>query len=93
MTTKAEKAHLDAVAALGCIVCFNMGLNSPAEIHHVYHGRMKRDHMRCIGLCPVHHRTGNMGTALHAGKRTWESIYGSEVDLLAQVQTLLSEVS
>lgn len=80
---------MGAVAALGCIVCRNMDVESAAEVHHVYHGRMKRDHSRCIGLCAWHHRLGPMGVALHAGKHTFESIYGTEAELLAQVQSLL----
>jgi hypothetical protein len=90
--TAAEKKHMGDVAVLGCIVCLGLGLSSPAEIHHVYYGRMKRDHSRCIGLCAMHHRLGGMGVALHSGKRTFESIYGTEADLLSQVNSLLAEI-
>lgn len=60
--TKAEKKHLDRVAALGCIVCREAGVFSPAEIHHVRAGlgMAQRNHARVIPLCHTHHRTGRI---------------------------------
>ncbi|WP_234262278.1 Ref family recombination enhancement nuclease [Klebsiella aerogenes] len=88
--TKAEQQHLDRVAALGCIVCRNLGYgDTPAEIHHCCSGTgtaVRASHFRTIPLCHTHHRTGGHGVALHAGQKTWESIYGTEAQLLAQTE-------
>jgi hypothetical protein len=87
--TKAEKLHLSRVAALGCIVCKNLGHeDSPAEIHHVSTGTglsVRADNFHAIPLCPLHHRTGGHGVAIHAGRQTWEDKYGTETELLVQV--------
>lgn len=37
-----------------------------------------------IPLCPSHHTDGGKGVAIHAGQQSFEAIYGSELDLLAQ---------
>jgi len=93
MTTAAERRHLSKVAALGCQVCRNLGFeDSPAEIHHPRTGQgkgQKAPHSSAIPLCPTHHRTGGLGVAIHAGQKTWEAIYGKELDLLNQVKGLL----
>lgn len=93
MTTKAEKAHLNALADLGCIVCRNLdyGYTQP-EIHHIRHGvgmGQRNSHKNAIPLCHKHHRTGGHGVAFHAGKQAFESRYGTEIELLAQVNGLL----
>jgi hypothetical protein len=89
--TAAEQAHLDAVQALGCLVCRGV-----AEIHHVrsLRGvRIRRNHMLVLLLCPTHHRTGPEGVAFHAGSREWQRIHGSEESLLAVVDQRLQEVA
>lgn len=88
--TKAEKKHMDRVAALGCIVCEDLGFpDSPASIHHL---DRSRDHMRVLPLCPTHHQYGGFGVAIHDGRRTWESNYGTESDLLVRVNKRLGVV-
>lgn len=93
MTTKAEKAHLNALADIGCIVCLNLGYGkTPAEIHHIRHGvgiGQRNSHKNAIPLCHKHHRTGGYGIALHSGQKAFEAKYGTEVELLAQVNELL----
>lgn len=54
--TKAEKAHRDFVARMGCLVC-----GGPATIHHVtgdsyVMGRLPRREDRIVPLCPMHHQ-------------------------------------
>ena len=93
--TKAEKAHMDAVAALGCIACRNTyGRYNPATIHHVRHdgqgGNSRRDHLKTIGLCPKHHQFHGKGVSIHDGLKSFEAIHGREQDLLQQVEELLS---
>lgn len=90
---KAEREHLTRVATLGCIVCRNLDYGeTPAEIHHVTTGKglaLRASHFSTIPLCQYHHRTGGYGVALHAGKRQWERNFGTEMDLLGQVNTEL----
>lgn len=93
--TKAEREHMARVADLGCIVCRNEhDAFTLAELHHVNaHGMgLRSDNYSVIPLCPAHHRTGGYGVAVHAGKRTWEEIFGTEIELLEQVRGILDDV-
>lgn len=95
--TNAEKAHLNRVAGLGCIVCINLGYpDSPAEIHHIRDemgAGQRNSHFNTLPLCPNHHRNGGHGVAIHAGQETFEEKYGTEAQLLAQVNELLKEAA
>jgi hypothetical protein len=86
---KAEREHLNKVAELGCIVCYNNGYpDSEAEIHHI-NARgmgMRSDNYSVIPLCPYHHRNGGYGEAVHAGLVAFEKNYGTEAELLKQVR-------
>ncbi|WNJ81666.1 Ref family recombination enhancement nuclease [Cedecea neteri] len=90
---KAEREHLSRVASLGCIVCRNLGFGeTPAEIHHIRTGQgvaQRADNYSCIPLCHPHHRNGGHGVAVHAGKQTWEKNFGTELELLEQVNNEL----
>ena len=89
MTTKAEREHMVAVAALGCIVCRNLGFSaSPAEVHHIGNGTLgkKASNFETIGLCPTHHRNGGHGVAVHAGRKAFEANFGTERELLEQTR-------
>ncbi|TNV22848.1 hypothetical protein FH968_02060 [Buttiauxella sp. B2] len=90
---KAEREHLSRIASTGCIVCRNLGYGeTPAEIHHVRSGQgmsQRADNYSSIPLCHPHHRTGGHGVAIHAGKRTWESNFGTERSLLKQMNAEL----
>lgn len=83
------------VVELGCIVCRNLGYGiSPAEAHHprFLAGMGQRaSHKQVIPLCPMHHRIGGHGVALHAGQETWEGKFGTEKELLEAVEALLSD--
>lgn len=87
---KAESLHLSRVAELGCIVCRNQNLGeTPAEIHHIRTGQgtsQRADHRKSIPLCHTHHRNGGYGVAIHAGRKQWEINFGTELQLLEQVQ-------
>ena len=82
--TKAEKAHMDAVASLGCLIC-----KRPAAIHHARNrtGR-RRDHMRVIPLCPAHHQHDKLSAHGMYHDRFFE-LYGDEVSMLEQVEQQL----
>ncbi len=88
--TKAEREHMNRVAAIGCIVCGDMGYqDSQAEIHHIANQGTRASHWQTIPLCATHHRNGGFGEAVHQGRRTWEANYGTEKELLAKVNALL----
>lgn len=86
---KAEALWLSKVADSGCIVCLNNGYEGTIpEIHHIRHGvgaGQRNDNYHVLPICPVHHRTGGHGVALHAGKSTWEAINGTEMELYHQL--------
>lgn len=82
--SKAEKQYLAKVAELGCIIC-----KSPAEIHHIRSGMgigQRNNNSMVLPLCPQHHRTGGFGIAIHAGQKTWEQNFGTELELLEIVK-------
>jgi hypothetical protein len=91
---KADRDHLDRLAALCCIACRHNGIDdSPAEIHHLRSGvgkGQRSPHNRAIPLCPAHHRTGGHGVAFHAGKQAFEARFGTEEELLTAVQELMA---
>jgi len=91
--TKAEAAHMAAVADLGCIACIVIDIiGSPAECHHIRSKAgcgQRSSHMDVIGLCPPHHHTGGYGVAFHAGKIAFEQKFGTEEELLERTNKLL----
>lgn len=92
--TKAEQQHMERVQALGCIVCRNSGLGvSPAEIHHVLKNGRRMGHMFVLPLCWMHHRSGenSVWVSRHPHKREFERRYGTEKELLAQVERELEK--
>jgi hypothetical protein len=94
MTKRAEQIHMGRVAALGCIVCRKIFyVHSIPEIHHLRTGQgagQRASNYDTIGLCPLHHRLGGYGVAIHAGQKEWEKRYGTETDLLTQTKQLLA---
>ena len=85
--TVAERAHMGRVAALGCIIC-----GMPAQCHHINAKGMgmRSSNFEVIPLCANHHTDGGHGVAIHAGKKTWESKYGLESELLAKTRELVA---
>lgn len=85
--TAAGDRHMARVRELGCILC-----GAPASIHHINaHGMgMKASDFEVLPLCFQHHQAGGMGVAVHAGKRTWEAIHGTERELLEWVRLRLA---
>jgi len=81
--TAEEKRHMARVSESGCVICNS----APCEIHHPrFAGSMgkRSPHYLSVGLCAEHHRLGGHGVAIHAGQQTFESMYGSEAELLAE---------
>lgn len=91
--TKDEKAHMDRVARLGCILCRRNGYHdTPAELHHPRTGTgagLRAPHADVIPLCPYHHRSSN--EALHVmGRKAWERHHGiTELELLDETRKAL----
>lgn len=83
--TRQLRDYKSRVAELGCIVD---GCGAPAMLHHprfcVGMGQRSNDWL-VIPLCPDHHQNGGLGVAIHAGQNTFESLYGTEAELLARV--------
>lgn len=92
---KADKDRLSKIASMPCIVCQNEGLGeTPSEIHHIVEGKKRLGHDKTIGLCFHHHRSGvdcELYTSRHPYKSRWESRYGTEYELLDQVNAILDQ--
>ena len=50
----------------------------------------RNTNLKVLPLCPDHHQHGGIGVAFHAGRTTWERCYGTEEELLKQVEEELS---
>ena len=84
--TKAERDHMDAVAALGCLIC-----KMPAQIHHVHgHAFGSKSNWRVVPLCYPHHHGGAFGHCVHMGTKTFEANYMTQAAMLAEVNRRLS---
>lgn len=82
-----EARYMGRVAALGCVVCRQLGYGyTPAQVHHIKEecgAGQRQTTFLTIPLCPSHHTDGGPGVAYHAGFRQFERIYGTELDLLS----------
>lgn len=91
--TKADRLHMNNVAALGCVLCHHIhGPHEPGpvELHHLRTGGWgKGDASTVMGLCVEHHR-GTKG--VHGlGTKAFTKYYGvSQHDLLQWVKEQLS---
>lgn len=83
MATKAERAHMGRVAAIGCLICRRLGYpDSPAEVHHLF-DTAARSNWLVAPLCFPHHR--GEGGFHGMGQRAFERTYKlTEADLLAE---------
>ena len=85
--TKAEKAHMDRVASIGCLIC-----RRPAAIHHArmpFTSGKRRNNMKVIPLCPSHHQHDAISAHGMYHDKFFE-LYGSEADMLDEVEDILS---
>lgn len=91
--TKAEKAWMDSIVNLGCIVCALQGHpGTPAVVHHILKNGRRQSHMETIPLCPGHHQTGNGVDKIsrHPYKSRFEAAYGTEQKLLDQTRRMVN---
>lgn len=93
--TKTERQHLNKVAALGCIACYQQGTpGTPAEIHHPRAGTgmgKRASHYDAIPLCAMHHRgtAGLSVPSIHGSKNAFIEAFGTEAELLELTKTLI----
>ena len=74
------------VAAVGCIACSLLCLGeTPAQVHHIREGRIARDDMLTIPLCPPHHTGSYMSVHMNKDRLMLALGVQSEYDLLAEV--------
>lgn len=74
---KAEKAHKNKIAQLGCMACMRIhGAHDPGpvELHHLRTGGWgKGDYLTLIPLCHRHHRGAD---GIHTlGTKAWDKHY------------------
>ena len=82
MSSSAEKRYMGRVAALPCCACGATGV-------HVHHLRgIKRNNYLVIPLCPSCHQ-GEF--SIHMDRKSFEAIYGSELELLADTIEKLND--
>jgi hypothetical protein len=96
MTENERRDRFDAIFDIGCCVCVREGYGrTPPEIHHLLTGRIpgrRNSDDQTIGLCPFHHRHGNFGDAVHAGKKSFEARHSTEKELLEWTNEAISSV-
>lgn len=104
--TVKEKARWQKFHRIGCIACLKDGIsNTGFDIHHLING-YRVGHHATIPLCPWHHRgqmiyipPGALTEAqlhkdmpsLAKSKRDFVAKYGTEEELLAEVNELIGE--
>lgn len=79
------KAHMGRVAMLPCLVC---GAH-PVEVHHE---TKPRNDMKCLPLCPPHHRREFGPGAYHYSPKAFYAAHGSSEVLLKRVDELLKNL-
>jgi len=88
--TRQEREWMQRIAHLGCIACRQDGYSSPASVHHIVQGNRRLGHLFTLPLCPEHHQgNGRQVPSVHFTKRTFVQRYGSELELLAELQVAL----
>ena len=90
---KEERDWMDAIANMGCIVCWDQfDTFSPAEVHHIDGKTKPGAHLNTIPLCFRHHREGannNMYVSRHPYLHEFEKRYGSQESLLTKTKERL----
>ena len=91
--TGKDPAHLAAVSALPCVVCWEWGMAqlSPTQVHHCIHGRYgnrKTPDRMTIPLCEGHH-LGDFDKskiAIHRQPNAWRAAYGEDREWISWVE-------
>lgn len=91
-----EAKRISRFALIGCVACRQLGnFGEPYDVHHLVEG-YRLGHRFTIPLCPWHHRgvectPGDKlkGPSLARSKRAFVERFGTERELLAEVDELL----
>lgn len=88
---KAEKARIEQLWRLGCVMCAHLGKPVPTEeIHHITVAGRRLGHWYTIGLCVRCHRGRDKGdVSIASGSKAFRQIYPSERELWEKVQLRL----
>lgn len=83
---KEERAWMEAITEVGCIICYRMGYRgTPAAVHHITSGGRRKSHLDTIALCdPGHHKMSptKRKISFHGDKLRFIEAHGNESDLL-----------
>lgn len=86
-----EREWMNRITDYGCIACRMEGNYRTAAVHHITRGR-RLGHLFTLPLCdPGHHKQGaHLGmVSFHDRRKTFERMYGTELELLAKLKTEL----
>lgn len=94
VTTKLERAWMDAITQIGCIVClvFERAAGTPGAVHHLLRGGRRIGHLDTICLCdPGHHQRSPIPAKIsrHPDKARFEQAYGTEALLLEKSRRIV----
>lgn len=99
MTSKRDLSRFDQLQRIGCIACRMEGFHTAADVHHILSGGRRTGHQGTIPLCPWHHRGFGgdstpavlkaMGPSLAHGSKAFHAHFGTQVELLAKVNSLI----
>lgn len=95
--TVADKERGDKLRELGCIVCVNEhNVHTPPAIHHLFGKTREGCHQLTIPLCAFHHQIPDIEFkppkwfTFHGQRSDFEEAYGTEQELLEQVNGLIA---
>ena len=102
---KHESTLQEKIASIGCICCINKGWVSSStdnqnwvSLHHTEGRVNKHAHAKVLPLCQWHHQVEppkdspeNLFPIHGHGKKVWESVNGSQEELLKQCYALINE--
>lgn len=89
-----REERYEFLRVLGCIVCRNhYDVHTPPVMHHIREGqgKMRAPDDETIPLCPPHHLQHGYGLSFHDGPGVWKEKFGTERDLLDQVNRLIQD--
>jgi len=104
---KMDRARFDMLRRIGCIACRKDGhRNDQIDVHHLTEGGRRLGHQQTIPLCPWHHRgvipflpypveqkyLHLTAPSLAVSRRDFEAKYGTQRELLDEVNKLLEAV-
>lgn len=105
MTSKSDLARYEQLRRIGCVACRKEGRYSQIDVHHIVDKGYRKHsggNKATLPLCPWHHRgiplegmrinetCSLIGPCLAKHKRDFVARYGTERQLLAEVDALIA---